>query len=155
MENSDKIVEKFNYKKYSKLLIDGGIVGILLSMLFVFLFTNLKGGRNEYDPPSPWWFDHSFLLTSYYFINSCLLIYSGKLLEKKKKMGIYYFLVAIISIFSSLLIFSQGQNLFVFTIVLALPFIPFNLGVVYFFYSIGLNLFFLKKWFDFFNKLKN
>ncbi|MDQ5930891.1 MAG: hypothetical protein QG674_55 [Patescibacteria group bacterium] len=131
----------FNFTKKANMLFWAGIVGIGLSITY--LWASIGFGDNP--PPVSLTLPYVF----YFVFNSALLILSGIFLQKKKKIGLITFLLSVVSILISFFIKIDNTNLFFHTIGMALlgtllVFPP--IGTIFFFYSIINNLFDFKKW---------
>ncbi len=155
MENNDlrnagnleigKNQDNFDYLKKSKLLIRAGIVGVVLSLLYLVMRSMKMAG--SYPPP----FSETLPYGIYYLFNSLIVLSSGFFLKNKKKFGLLLFRIVIISMIISFLVPGQGvsYNLFLYTLAMAglgIVWIIPTVGTIYFFYCILVNLFNIGKW---------
>ena len=136
------VKKEFNYRRYAKFLIIGGIVGGGLTIIFTWMLPVFSGLT------LPWLYSSRELLIGYYAINSFLVFASGVALSKRKPIGLVLLLLVFFSIFASIAVVEVGTNLFIYTVTISLFAIPFGapLGVLIFLGSVVINIFKLRQW---------
>ncbi len=169
MVNITKPIKIFKYKKKAIFLIIAGIVGIILSIIYYkmsvtgcpdSLIDNLCSDKDLINNKIT-----TSYQTSYYLFVAIIVFIAGIFLYKKKKIGLYLFLVSVSMIIFSIFlpkdlthiykIVFNSNNLFLNSIITATAFgfifFPVLIGLYFYFFAIFFNLFSIKKWAYLFN----